>query len=298
MLSIDPKNFPTPQLVAYLQGSVAPRPIAFASTVDEEGNPNLSPFSFFNLFSTNPAILIFSPSRRVRDNTTKHSLQNVLATKEVVINMVNYDMVQQTSLASTEYPLGMSEFTKSGFTPLASDLVRPFRVKESPVQFECKVNEVIALGSEGGAGNLVICEVLRMHVDENILSADGKSIDQQKIRLVSRLGGNWYSKAFGESLFEVEKPLTTLGIGVDHIPADIRNSKVLTGNNLGQLGNVEHLPDETEVNEFKLTELSEIFLAFQDNAATLEEKLHEKAKELLDNGRVSEAWKTLLAFNN
>lgn len=298
MLTIDPKSVTTAQLTAYLQGSVAPRPIAFASTVDADGNPNLSPFSFFNLFSTNPPIMIFSPSRRVRDNTTKHTLENILATREVVINVVNYDMVQQTSLASTEYGDKVSEFEKAGFTPIASEKVKPFRVKESPVQFECKVNDVIALGDQGGAGNLIICEVINMHIDPAVLSADGKSVDQQKIRLVSRLGGNWYSKAFGDSLFEVEKPLTTLGIGVDKIPSDIRNSKVLTGNNLGQLGNVEQLPNETEVNEFKLTELSDIFLAFQDNAATLEEKLHEKAKELLDSGHVPEAWKTLLAFNN
>lgn len=298
MLTIDPKSVSTPQLTSYLQGSVAPRPIAFASTIDENGNPNLSPFSFFNLFSTNPPIMIFSPSRRVRDNTTKHTLENILRTKEVVINVVNYDMVQQVSLASTEYGDGVSEFVKAGFTPIASEKVKPFRVKESPVQFECKVNDVIALGDQGGAGNLIICEVINIHISEDVLSADGKSIDQQKIKLVSRLGHNWYSKAFGDALFEVEKPLTTLGIGVDQIPADIRNSRILSGNNLGQLGNVEQLPNETDVNEFKLTELSDIFLAFQDNANKLEEKLHEKAKALLEQNQVTDAWKTLLAFNN
>ena len=298
MITIHPKEVTTAQLQAYLQGAVAPRPIAFASTIDGDGKPNLSPFSFFNLFSANPPVMVFSPSRRVRDNTTKHTLENVLATKEVVINVVNYPMVQQTSLASTEYGDGVNEFIKAGFTMLESTLVKPFRVKESPVQFECKVLDVVSLGTEGGAGNLIICEVLAMHIDEAVLAPGGKSIDQDKIQLVARLGGNWYSKAFGEALFEVEKPLTTLGIGVDQIPADIRNSQVLTGNNLGQLGNVENLPDETEVNEFKLTELSDIFLAFQDNAVILEKKLHEKAKEYLSQGLVAEAWKTLLAFNN
>jgi flavin reductase (DIM6/NTAB) family NADH-FMN oxidoreductase RutF len=298
MLTVDPKSVSTAKLQGYLQGAVAPRPIAFASTVDNEGNVNLSPFSFFNLFSANPPIMVFSPSRRVRDNTTKHTLENILETKEVVINVVNYDIVQQASLASTEYHKHVSEFVKSGLTPLASEMVRPFRVKESPVQFECRVNDVIALGDQGGAGNLIICEVLLMHIDEAVLAGDGNSIDQQKIRLVSRLGGNWYSKAFGESLFEVEKPLTTMGIGVDSIPADIRNSSVLTGNNLGQLGNVEKLPDETEVNEYKLMELSDIFLENQDDAKSLEMRLHERAKDHLDHGRVQDAWKTLLSFNN
>lgn len=298
MLTIDPKTVSTAQLQAFLQGAVAPRPIAFASTVDVDGKPNLSPFSFFNIFSTNPPILVFSPSRRVRDNTTKHTLENVLQTKEVVINVVNYEMVQQASLASTEYGLGVNEFEKAGFTAINSEIVKPFRVKESPVQFECKVNEVIALGDQGGAGNLIICEVLKMHINKDILSLDGKSIDQQKIRLVSRLGGNWYSKAFGEALFEVEKPLTTLGIGVDQLPADIRTSHILSGNNLGQLGNVEKLPDETEVNEYKLIELSDVFITHKDNPLALEKELHQKAKDLLDNGHVWDAWKTLLAFND
>lgn len=297
MLSINPSEINKVKLQGYLQAAVGPRPIAFASTVDANGNPNLSPFSFFNIFSSNPAILVFSPARRVRDNTTKHTLENVLATKEVVINVVNYNMVHQASLASTEYASGVNEFEKAGFTMLKSELVKPFRVLESPVQFECKVNEVIALGTEGGAGNMVVCEVLRMHISPDILN-ENEGIDQDKIQLVARLGANWYSKGFGSALFEVEKPLSTLGIGVDNIPADIRNSKVLTGNNLGQLGNTEHLPDETAVNEYKLTELSEIFLAFKDNAIILEQKLHERAKDLLDKGLVTEAWKTLLAFND
>ena len=297
MISVDPKEISIPKLHGYLLGAVGPRPIAFASTVDAEGNPNLSPFSFFNVFSANPPIAIFSPARRGRDNTTKHTYENVKVHPEVVINIVNYDMVQQMSLASTEYGDGVNEFEKAGFTMLKSDVVKPFRVAESPVQLECRVNEVVELGKEGGAGNLVISEVLRVHVSEEVLDAEGK-IDTQKMDLVGRMGGNWYVRAKGDALFEVEKPLTTLGIGVDQIPLDIRNSKGLTGNNLGQLGNVESLPDETEVNEFKLIELSELHQEYEDEPIQLELELHKRAKELLDNNKVNEAWKTLLTFNN
>ena len=224
MLSIDPKEISTSKLHGYLLGAVAPRPIAFASTMDANGNPNLSPFSFFNVFGANPPILIFSPARRVRDNTTKHTLENALATKEVVINMVNYDIVQQMSLSSTEYPAGVNEFDKAGFTMLASENIKPFRVAESPVQFECKVTDVIGTGTEGGAGNLIICEVVKMHISEAVLDADG-AIDQHKIDLVARAGGSYYSRARA-GFFEISKPLSTLGIGVDAIPADIRNSAI------------------------------------------------------------------------
>lgn len=240
MITIDPKTIPTAKMQGYLQSSIGPRPIAFASTMDGDGNPNLSPFSFFNVFSANPPILVFSPARRVRDNSIKHTLMNCEATKEVVINVVNYDLVQQTSLASTEYATGVDEFIKSGLTQLASDLVKPFRVKESPVQFECKVTQIIALGNEGGAGNLILCEVVKMHIDEEILDENG-AIDQYKIDLVSRLGGNWYSRS-NQGLFEVPKPLATLGIGVDAIPKEVRSSAVFDGNDLGKLGNIEALP--------------------------------------------------------
>lgn len=294
---VDPKDISVPKLHGYLLGSVGPRPIAFASTMDKDGHPNLSPFSFFNVFSANPPIAIFSPARRGRDNTTKHTYHNAKETGEVVINVVNYDLVQQMSLSSTEYAADVNEFTKAGLTPVASERVKPFRVQESPVQMECKVIEVRELGDQGGAGNLIICEVVLMHIDESILDMDGR-IDQQKIDLVGRMGGNWYSRAHGDALFEVAKPLTTLGIGVDQIPADIRNSSVLTGNNLGQLGNVEALPDETEVNDFKLTELADLFMEFEDDAAALELKLHHKAKTYLDQGLIEEGWKTLLSFNN
>jgi Conserved protein/domain typically associated with flavoprotein oxygenases, DIM6/NTAB family len=289
MISIEPKEISTAKLQGYLQGSVGPRPIAFASTVDRNGNPNLSPFSFFNLFSANPPILVFSPSRRVRDNTIKHTLINAEAIREVVINVVNFDMVQQASLSSTEYGNGVNEFLKAGFTPIPSDLVKPFRVKESPVQFECKIQEIISLGSEGGAGNLIICEIVKMHIDEKILDENG-AVDQHKIDLVSRLGGNWYSRS-NMGLFEVEKPLTTLGIGVDQIPDFIKNSPIFDGNDLGKLGNVEALPTSEEVAIF----VNQNFAVKGVLSSDDQEKVHLKAKEYLDNNEVIAAWKVLLS---
>ncbi|SDX96553.1 flavin reductase family protein [Flavobacterium degerlachei] len=289
MISIDPKSIETAKLQGYLQGSVGPRPIAFASTVDENGNPNLSPFSFFNVFSANPAILVFSPARRVRDNSIKHTLINCEATKEVVINVVNFDLVQQTSLASTEYADCVNEFEKSGLTAVASDVVKPFRVKESPVQFECKVNQIIALGTEGGAGNLILCEVVRIHIDEAILDENG-SIDQYKIDLVSRLGGNWYSRS-NQGLFEVPKPLSTLGIGVDAIPKYVKESTVFDGNDLGKLGNVEALPTTEEVSIFVKQNFSVKAVLSSDDV----EKVHLEAKKYLNDNDVLSAWKVLLA---
>lgn len=289
MISIVPGELTTQKLHGYLQSAVGPRPIAFASTVDERGNPNLSPFSFFNLFSSNPPILIFSPSRRVRDNTVKHTLLNAQATKQVVINVVNYDIVQQVSLSSTEYPAGVNEFVKSGLTPIASDLVKPFRVAESPVQFECKVNDIVALGTEGGAGNLVICEVLKMHISEDILDANG-DIDQHKIDLVSRLGANWYSRS-NAGLFEVPKPLTTLGIGVDSIPGEVLKSAVFNGNDLGILGNVEALPTPEEVAIFVKNDFEVKGVLSADDKL----RQHQLAKEYINRGEVLSAWKVLLA---
>lgn len=289
MISIIPKEIPTAKLQGYLQGSVGPRPIAFASTMDSNGKPNLSPFSFFNLFSANPPILIFSPSRRVRDNTIKHTLINAEATREVVINVVNYDMVQQASLSSTEYGDGVNEFLKAGFTAIPSDMVKPYRVKESPVQFECKIQEIISLGNEGGAGNLIICEIVKMHIDESILDENGV-VDQHKIDLVSRLGGNWYSRS-NMGLFEVEKPLTTLGIGVDQIPDFIKESPIFDGNDLGKLGNVEALPTTEEVAIF----VDQNFAVKGVLSSDDQEKVHLKAKEYLDNNEVMAAWKVLLS---
>jgi flavin reductase (DIM6/NTAB) family NADH-FMN oxidoreductase RutF len=289
MLTIDPKEVTTQKLHGYLQSAVGPRPIALASTVDSEGNPNLSPFSFFNIFSSNPPILIFSPSRRVRDNTVKHTLLNAEDNREVVINVVNYAMVEQTSLSSTEYAEGVNEFEKAGFTMVPADVVKPFRVKEAPVQFECRVNQIIVLGTEGGAGNLILCEVLKMHIDESILDANG-GIDQHKIDLVSRLGGNWYSRS-AEGLFEVEKPLTTLGIGVDAIPVFIKNSPLFTGNDLGKLGNIQTLPTLEEIDIF----VKESFEVKALLSADDEHKKLVRAKEYLDNNEVTTAWKLLLA---
>lgn len=297
MKKVIPSEISVPELHGLLLGSVGPRPIAFASTVDEQERSNLAPFSFFNVFSANPPMLIFSPARRGRDNTTKHTYENIKKTMEVCINVVNYDIVQQTSLASTEYPEGTNEFIKAGLTPLDSELIKSKRVAESPVQMECKVRQVIELGDQGGAGNLILAEVVMMHINENVLDSNGK-IDQNKIELVARLGGNWYSKGFGDALFEVEKPLTTLGIGVDSIPQEIRNSKFLTGNDLGILGNVEHLPDETAVNDYRLVELSDLFVSLEDEPKKLEEELHKHAHQLLSEGKTEEAWMTLLAFNN
>lgn len=289
MISVTPKELTPVKLQAYLQGAVGPRPIAFASTVDENGNPNLSPFSFFNVFSSNPPILIFSPARRVRDNTIKHTLINAEKTREVVINVVNYDIVQQASLSSTEYADGVNEFLKAGLTMLPSDEVKPYRVAESPVQFECKVNEIIALGTEGGAGNLIICEVVKLHISEDILDANG-TIDQHKIDLVARMGGNWYSRA-NQGLFEVEKPLTTLGIGVDAIPDFVKKSPIFDGNDLGKLGNVEALPTDEEIAIF----VKEDFAIKAVLSADDIEKQFLKAKEHLDNNEVTTAWKVLLA---
>ncbi len=296
MLRITPGEVPVSKLHGYLLGSIGPRPICFASTVDVDGNPNLSPFSFFNVFGANPPICIFSPARRGTNNTTKDTFHNVKATMEVVINVVTYSMVQQASLASTEYPADVNEFEKAGFTQLASEQVKPFRVKESPVQMECKVLQVIETGEGGGAGNLVICEVILMHIDERVLEESGR-IDQQKIDLVARMGGSWYCRAHGDALFEVAKPIGRMGIGVDGLPADVRNSTILTGNDLGKLGNTEKLPDETSVNEYKLTELSDIFIELKDDQAELEKALHQQAHTLLEQDRVEEAWMTLLTYN-
>ena len=294
MKTIQPKDLSTPELQALLQGAVAPRPIAFVSSINGAGEVNLSPFSFFNLFSANPPILVFSPSRRVRDQSTKHTLENVLEVPEVVIHVVGHSLVEQMSLASTEYGKGVNEFVKAGLTEVSSNLVAPPRVKEAPLAFECRVNQVISLGEEGGAGNLVICEVLQIHLDERILDASG-AIAPLKLDPVARLGGNWYTKITAESLFQIPKPLTTLGIGVDQIPEEIRFSPVLTGNNLGRLGNVEQLPSKEEVAAFGQTmEVLELKKRFQLDPESWLDHLHRWAQEELESGDVELAWKILL----
>ena len=297
MKSINPKEIEIPKLHRYLLGSIGPRPIAFASTIDSIGNINLAPFSFFNVFSANPPIMIFSPARSGRTNESKDTYNNVKEVPEVVINVVTHEMVHQMSLASSPYDSDVSEFEKAGFTSLASDMITPPRVKESPVQFECKVNEVIELGDQGGAGNLIICEVLRIHLKESLLDQN-EMIDQHKIDLVSRMGGNWYCRADKNSMFEIQKPITTCGIGFDALPTDIRNSSILSGNDLGQLAGIEQLPNETDVNEYKLLELSELFLSLEEDAVQLEIEIHKRAQDLLKRNLLEEAWLTLLSFNN
>lgn len=291
-MTLDLKDLKPAEKQYYLQHVIAPRPICFASTIDKAGNVNLSPFSFFNLFSSNPPIVVFSPARRVRDNTTKHTLQNVLEVPEVVINIVTYDMVQQMSLASCEFPKSDNEFIKAGFTAIPASVVKPPRVKESKVQLECKVIEVKPLGTEGGAGNLVICEVLVIHIDDSLLD-DNKKMDQRKINHVARLGGDWYCVVNESNLFQVEKPNTQLGIGIDSLPASIRNSKILSGNNLGQLANVHDMPVIDP--SYDDAHLKQIIQYYSINPEDMEKELHLYAKKLLDSGKVKEAWQVLLA---
>ena len=289
MISFEPKDLSTQMLHSYLLSSVSPRPIALASTVDKDGCPNLSPFSFFNVFSSNPPILIFSPSRRVRDNSKKHTLENVEAVREVVINVVNYDMVQQVSLSSTEYAKGVNEFEKAGLTMLKSDIVKPFRVAESPIQFECKVNDIINLGTEGGAGNLIICEIVKFHVADEVLG-ENNVIIQEKLDLVARAGGNYYNRA-KKGFFEIPKPIQQLGIGVDAMPEHVKNSMILTGNDLGMLGNIEKLPTEDEIDKF-IKNVSERYPNI--TMMTYREK-HKIAHNYLSYGDIESAWKLLLS---
>ena len=289
MISFEPKDLSTGKLHSYLLSAVAPRPIAFASTMDVDGNPNLSPFSFFNVFSANPPILIFSPARRVRDNSVKHTLENVEATREVVINIVNYDLVHQASLSSTEYEKGINEFDKAGLTMLKSDLIRPFRVAESPIQMECKVNEIIKLGTEGGAGNLIICEVIKLHISEEVLD-ENQVIDQGKLDLVARAGGDYYSRA-KMGFFEVPKPLQARGIGIDSMPEAIKNSMIFTGNDLGMLGNVEALPTAETIAEF----IKSVGEHHPDIKEMSHREKHKMARNYLSYGDVDSAWKLLLS---
>lgn len=276
----------------YLQHVVAPRPVCFASTIDKKGQVNLSPFSFFNLFSTQPPIVVFSPSRRLRDNTTKHTLENVMEVPEVVINIVTYDMVQQVSLASCEFPKEVSEFIKAGFTEEPATVVKPPMVRESHIKLECRVNEIKPLGTEGGAGNLVICEVLVMHIDDSLLDENNKPV-QQKIHHIARLGANWYCKVDESNLFEVEKPNVKLGIGIDSLPVTVKNSKILTGNHLGQLANVHEMPVIDPA--FDDDHLKQIIQYYSINPDEMEKELHSYARQLLNKGKVQDAWQVLLA---
>ncbi len=296
-VTYNPKDLPIPKVHQYLLGAIGPRPIAFASTIDKDGIPNLAPFSFFNVFSANPPILIFSPARSGRTGELKDTYYNVKAVPEVVINIVNHDIVQQVSLASSPYSSDTNEFVKSGLTPITSETIRPFRVEESPVQFECKVNEVVELGQEGAAGNLIICEVTRIHINPSVLDDNGM-IDQLKIDLVSRMGGDWYCRSDKNSMFKITKPITTCGIGFDQLPDDIKRSPIFSANDLAQLAGIVELPNETDVNEYKLLELSDLFLSLEDNPSELEVELHRHALSLLQGDKLEEAWMTLLSFNN
>ena len=297
MLSIDFSEIGLPKSHHYLLGAIGPRPICFVSTLDDIGNPNLAPFSFFNVFSSNPPIAIFSPSRSGRTGEHKDTFHNVIKTKEVVINLVDFKMAEQMSLASSPYSPEIDEFIKSGLTPIKSEKIKPFRVKESPIQLECEVIEIKELGDEGGAGNLIICKILKMHIAKRLLN-DKQMIDQEKLDLIARMGGDWYCRTDKNSMFEIKKPMTSKGIGFDELPNEILNSSILSGNDLGKLAGIETLPDETKVNDFKLIELSDVFLKYEDNASALEKELHQKAKDFLLNNELEAAWKTLLSFNN
>lgn len=297
MIQIDPQNTPVLKIHQTLLGAVAPRPIAFASTIDPEGNPNLSPFSFYNVFGVNPTTLIFSPSRKGRDNITKHTHENLKEVPEVVINAVNYNIVEQMSLASTEYPKGVNEFVKAGLTPIPSEKIRPARVKESPVQFECKVRDIIETGDQGGAGNLIICEILLIHVDESVLDDNG-NIDPHKIDLVGRMGGDYYCRASGDAVFAVKKPLQKKGIGIDQLPGYIKHSAYLSGNDLGKLGNIESLPSATEIKEFKKSGSYQNIRTMLEKASDHEQAVYYFAKNLLEQSRVQEALKILMSYNS
>ncbi len=296
MLRVDPKNISTGKLHGYLLSAVAPRPIAFASTVDENGNPNLAPFSFFNAFSSNPPILVFSANRRVKDGKTKDTYANIKATREVVINAVSYRFVRKMALASIEYPAEVNEFEKAGFTPLKSEIVKPFRVAESPVQFECKVKNIIELGEGGGAGNLFICEVALLHISDEVLDAQGR-IDPDKIDLCARMGGPLYCRASGDAVFEIVQPPERIGMGFDSLPAKIKASKVLTGNDLAELASIEKLPDAEEIASFKnepaFKELQE---RFRNDAESFEWHVHDYARQLLKEKSTLKAWQALLSL--
>lgn len=281
MRIIDPKKTPTPDLHQFLLGIVAPRPIAFASTVDEEGQPNLAPFSFFNCFSSNPPIVVFSCNRRVSDNTTKDTLHNIRATGEVVINAVSYQIVRQMAVASTDYPKGVSEFVKAGLTPLPSTLVRPFRVRESPAHLECRLKEIITLGDKGGAGHLIICEVLRIHIDEAVLDENGR-INPHKMDLMGRMGRAYYVRASGEAVHTIYQDMSRPGIGFDQLPGSILHSSILTGNNLGMLAGLAEIPAEADVLAAKGDERVQEALASENPL----EELHRLAqKELAKENR-------------
>ncbi len=285
--TINPNDISVPERMAIITGAVAPRPIAFAGTIDKDGKPNLAPFSFYNAFGANPPIMIFSPARRGRDNTVKDTYLNIREIPEVVINVVNYPMVEQMNLASAEYPKGVSEYEKAGFTAVKSEKVKPFRVKESPVQFECKVVDIIETGDKGGAGMLVIAEILLIHINEEILDEAGK-ISPNKIDLVGRLGADYYCRLTADSIFTIEKPLSKLGIGFDNLPENIKQSTILSANDVAKLAGLLSLPDDRQVADLlKYKEFEEV--EYLD-----EQQKHLLAKKLLAENHREEALKVLM----
>lgn len=293
MLSLNINELTLREKQNWLQYAIAPRPIALASTIDKEGNINLSPFSFFNLFSYNPPVVIFSPARKGRDKSTKHTLENIFEVPEVVINICDYDMVHQVSLSSCEYPKGTDEFLKAGLTKIPSTKIKPPRVAEAKVQIECKVLEVKSLGEIAGAGQLILAETICMHVDEHILNEERAMIDQTKLHHIARLGGDWYCMVNEQNLFKVAKPNRELGIGIDALPPAIKTSKILSGNNLAQLANVKDMPHVNAA--FEDEQLKNIFQYYSINPEEMEKELHYYAKKLLDENKVDEAWQVLLA---
>ncbi len=290
MRSLDPTQIPIPELHQYLIGTVAPRPIAFVSSLSAEGEPNLAPYSFFNVFGSNPPVAVFSANRRVRDHSTKDTLSNVEATREVVINLVNYDIVQQMTLASVEYPHGVSEFAKAGLTPIPSEVVTPFRVKESPVHLECKVEQMIPTGDSGGAGTLIVCRIVRLHMSEHIFDENDK-IDPQRIDLMARMGRAYYCRAQGEAVFPILRPVNRIGMGIDQLPDHIRLSPVLTGNDLAQLAAFPEMPpfDEATLSD------PEVMNARAGNQQDMSRRLHLHAQQAIAKGNIDLAWQVLLS---
>ena len=295
--SFDPGTLPVKDRYGLLVGTVAPRPIALASTVDAEGRRNLAPFSYFNVFSIAPPVMVVGPTLRGRDGTVKDTLANARATGEIVVNLVDHAMVEGASLSSSDYPADVDEFAKAGFTPVDSETVQPARVGEAPVSFECAVTQIVELGDGPGAGHMLVCEVKRVHIAEDILGEEGKA-DPHKIDLVGRCGGNFYVRASGDALFEIPKPTGAgLGVGVDALPPEVLDSGALSTNERARLGSAASVPDETEVNEHKLIELSDLFMEHEDDPAALEAALFAEARQRLEQGDVDGAWKTLLAYN-
>lgn len=297
MRSITPGEIPTKDLHQFILGSIAPRPIAFVSTIDNDGVLNIAPYSFFNAFSSNPPVLVFSSNRRVADNTTKDTLHNVQLNQEVVVNVVNYDIVRQMALASISYPSEVSEFGKAGLTPVPSDLVKPHRIQESPVHYECKVSEIITLGEHGGAGHLIICNVLKMHVSESVIDASNNRINPHKIDLVGRMGRSHYVRASGDAIFDVYQSVMKPALGFDQLPTHILESKVLTGNDIAQLAGLYELPTTEELGVTVSTPaVLDVIKQHEEPSEEMLVDLHKLVQAMLVEGKAEEAFKVAMVF--